>query len=122
MKNILVVDDEEGVRMLLEHYLSEDYNVISKEDGSDALSWINQGNNPDLVLADLEMPKLNGFELLLKMREQSRTKNIPYLIVSGKNKQENFLKSYQLGANDYISKPFSASELKEKVEFYLEEK
>ena len=119
-KQLLIVDDEIAVRLLLEHYLSEDYDVISKVDGEDAFSWIDSGNKPDLVLADIEMPKLDGFELLIKIREKYSAADIPYLVVSGKSKQDNYLKSYQLGANDYISKPFSASELKKKVDHYFE--
>ena len=114
-KTLLVVDDELSIRLLLEHFLGDEYNVVTKDDGQKAFDWILTGNQPDLILADIEMPVLNGFELLDKIRTDNKMKEIPYLVVTGKGKSENYLKSFRHGASDYLQKPFSPEELKTRV-------
>lgn len=118
-KTLLIVDDEPGVRLLLEHYFSEDYNVISKEDGDDAMEWLNAGNEPQLILTDIEMPRLNGLELIRKVRNELNKTDLPCLLVSGKSKEEYYLNSFRLGANGFIAKPFSAETVKKEVEYHL---
>jgi len=120
-KTLLVIDDEISIRLLLEHFLGEDYNVITKEDGSTAAEWLENGNRPDLILADLEMPRLDGFELLVKIRMNNSTKMIPCMVVTGKNKSDNYMKSFRLGANDYLQKPFTPEELKSRVRTILKD-
>jgi DNA-binding response OmpR family regulator len=119
-KTLLVVDDELSIRLLLEHFLGDEYNVVTKDDGQKALDWISTGNHPDLILADIEMPALNGFELLDKIRMDNEMKGIPYLVVTGKGKSENYMKSFTHGANDYLQKPFSPEELKTRVHSILD--
>ncbi len=118
-KTLLVVDDEIGIRLLLEHFLGEDYNVVTKEDGKKAFDWISIGNYPDLILADIEMPEIDGFELLNKLRTNEAMKSIPYMMITGKGKSENYLKSFRFGANDYLQKPFSPEELRTRVDNIL---
>ncbi|GDX53017.1 hypothetical protein LBMAG27_20640 [Bacteroidota bacterium] len=121
-KTLLIVDDELSIRLLLEHFLGEEYNVITKEDGRKAFDWLEKGNHTDLILADLEMPVLDGFELLVKLRENKETQTIPYMVVTGKAKTDNYMKSFRLGANDYLQKPFTPEEIKSRVEIILKEK
>ncbi len=116
---MLIVDDEPGVRLLLEHYFSEDFNVVAKEDGDDAIAWLTEGNQPQFIITDIEMPRLNGLELLKKIREHINTINVPCLVVSGKSKEEHLLNSFKLGANGFISKPFNADELKREVDYLM---
>ena len=121
-KTLLVVDDELSIRMLLEHFLGSDYNVVTHENGKHAYEWLNNGNQPDLILADLEMPVLDGFELLTKVHSNKNTSTIPYMIVSGKNKTENYMKSFRMGAIDFLQKPFTPEELTSRVKTILKER
>ena len=121
-KTLLVVDDELTIRLLLEHFLGEEYNVVTKEDGKMAFDWLEKGNHTDLILADLEMPVVDGFELLVKIRESKQTQLIPCMVVTGKTKTDNYMKSFRLGASDFLQKPFTPEELKSRVETILREK
>lgn len=121
-KTLLVVDDELSIRLLLEHFLGEEYNVVTKEDGKTAFDWLEKGNHTDLILADLEMPVVDGFELLVKIRESKQTQLIPCMVVTGKTKTDNYMKSFRLGASDFLQKPFTPEEIKKRVETILRQK
>ena len=121
-KTLLVVDDELSIRLLLEHFLGEEYNVVTKEDGKTAYDWLEKGNHTDLILADLEMPLIDGFELLVKLRDNKLTQSIPCMVVTGKTKTDNYMKSFRLGAMDFLQKPFTPEEIKNRVETILREK
>lgn len=110
-KRILVVDDELSIRMLLDNFLSEDYTVITKDNGYEALSWIKDGNSADLILVDIDMPMINGYELTKSIRKQSGMQTIPIIFLSSKQKSEDRIKSFSAGADDYLQKPFNPEEL-----------
>lgn len=116
---MLIVDDEPGVRFLLEHYFSDDFNVVAMEDGDDAITWLTEGNEPQFIITDIEMPRLNGLELVKKIRTELHRTDIPCLVVSGKSKEEHLLNSFKIGANGFISKPFNALELKREVDYLM---
>ncbi len=63
-KKILVIDDELSIRMLLENFLSKTYEVITKNDGMEGVQWLEQGNMPDLIVADIQMPNMDGYDYL----------------------------------------------------------
>jgi two-component system response regulator VicR len=102
---ILVVDDEKSVvdlyRKLL---LREGYEVVEAYDGEEALQKVSS-ENPDIVILDLIMPKLNGFEVLREIRLKYRDKWIPVIIVSGNTELKTVKKSYDLEADHYLTKP-----------------
>jgi DNA-binding response OmpR family regulator len=110
-KRILVVDDELSIRMLLDNFLSEDYTVITKDNGYEAMSWIKEGNTADLILVDIEMPMINGYELTESIRKQPGMQNVPIVMLSSKQKSEDRIKSFTSGADDYLQKPFNPEEL-----------
>ena len=114
MKKILVVDDEITICLLLENFLSEDYDVVSLNDGSEALEWL-EGNLPDLIISDIEMPNMDGYEFLTKVRERGFTKHTPFIMLSAKSESKERIKCYKLGAQDYLTKPFNPEELEELV-------
>ena len=113
-KKILVVDDEITICLLLENFLSKDYDVVSINDGSDALDWL-EGNLPDLIISDIEMTKMDGYEFLTKVRERGFTKHTPIIMLSAKSESKERIKCYRLGAQDYLKKPFNPEELEELV-------
>jgi DNA-binding response OmpR family regulator len=113
-KKILVVDDEKSICLLLENFLSKDYDVVSIHDGSDALDWL-EGNLPDLIISDIEMSIMGGYEFLTKVRERGFTKHTPFIMLSAKSESKERIKCYKLGAQDYLTKPFNPEELEELV-------
>jgi len=113
-KKILVIDDEFTTCVLLEHFLSNEYQVISKQSGVEALLWL-ENNLPDLIISDIQMPNLDGFELLKEIRLKGYTKHTPVIMLSGGTESKERIKCYQLGAQDYLTKPFNPSELEELV-------
>lgn len=115
-KKILVVDDELSIRMLLENFLGDDYEVITKENGYEALSWLQDGNKSDLILVDIDMPMLNGYDLTESIRKQEGMSNVPVIMLSSKQKSSDRIKSFEVGADDYLQKPFNPEELQIRIQ------
>ncbi len=113
-KKILVVDDERSICLLLENFLSRDYDVFSINNGRDALLWL-EGNLPDLIVSDIQMPEVDGFEFLTKVRQRGFTKHTPFIMLSARSESKERIKCYRLGAQDYLTKPFNPEELEEVV-------
>lgn len=110
-KKILVVDDELSIRMLLENFLSDEYEVVSKENGYEAMTWLQNNNNVDLLLVDIDMPMLNGYEFTESIRKQQGMQNVPIIMLSSKQKSADRIRSFSAGADDYLQKPFNPEEL-----------
>ena len=111
MKNkILIVDDEKSIRLLLENFLSKTYDVESKSDGIDALEWL-EGNLPDLIICDIQMPNMDGYLFLEKVRQRGFTKHTPIIMLSGVESSKERIKCYRLGAQDFLAKPFNPERL-----------
>jgi len=119
-KRILIVEDEQILlRALNVEILSQGFEVFSAKDGETALKLaINE--IPDLVLLDLILPKLNGFEVLRNMKNNEVTKNIPVIILSNLGQESDMKKVFDLGAEDYFVKASTdLSELSEKIKKVL---
>lgn len=113
-KKILVVDDEQSICLLLENFLSQDYDVVAISDGLEALEWLEE-NLPDLIISDIQMTKMDGYEFLTNVRKRGFTKHTPIIMLSGKSESKERIKCYKLGAQDYLTKPFNPEELEELV-------
>jgi DNA-binding response OmpR family regulator len=113
-KKILVVDDEVTICLILENFLSKNYEVVSFQDSIEALKWL-EGNIPDLIISDIQMTNMDGFEFLTKLRQRGFTKHTPFIMLSGKSESKERIKCYRLGAQDYLTKPFNPEELDELV-------
>ena len=111
LKQVLVIDDEPIMRKLLRQILKDKYEVILKENGREALEWMYSGNIPDLVVADLNMPEIDGFEYIEKVRESGFFNDVPLIVLSGEESSVERIKCLKLGANDYLIKPFNPEEL-----------
>lgn len=111
---ILVVDDEENIRHLLRLTFEDDFEVKEARDGEDALeaalSW-----KPDMVISDIMMPKLDGYGLYRKLKGRPETAGVPFVFLSAKKDVEERVVGLEMGADDYITKPFSVKELRAKV-------
>lgn len=116
---VLVVDDEEGLRSLLTYRLNQEgFTVETAVDGEEALESLTTGEGFDVVVLDLAMPRMDGFELMRRL--QNRGERPVVIVLSGRHSEEEQLRSYQLGAVDYVTKPFSPAVLATKVRQHLE--
>ena len=115
---ILVVDDEESLREICQDVLEDDgYKVVLAEDGQQALARLEDDQNIDLVITDLRMPKMNGLELLRAAKE--RKLNVDFIVMTGFSTIETAVQCMQLGAADYLPKPFNIQHLLVKVQKVL---
>ena len=114
---ILIVDDEELIRNVIKTYcLNENYKVLEAENGIEAIDIINENNDIDLIILDIMMPKMDGFETLKKIKE---IKDIPVIMLSARKEEIDKLSSFNLGVDDYVTKPFSPKELMARVKAIL---
>ena len=111
---ILVIDDELSIRLLLENFLSQDYDVVTKSDGAEAMEWL-EGNLPDLIICDIQMPNMDGYQYIKQVRNRGYTKHTPVIMLSGSEASKERIKCYRLGAQDYLTKPFNPEELEELI-------
>ncbi|UII77105.1 response regulator transcription factor [Flagellimonas sp. HMM57] len=116
---ILVVDDKQSLSDLVSQFLGQSYDVTTMEDGLAALAWMQEGNIPDLIITDLEMPKMDGFELIKKVKESGYFSNIPIIVLSCRDSSADRIQCLKLGADDYLVKPFNPEELLIRVEKLL---
>jgi two-component system, sensor histidine kinase LadS len=114
---ILIVDDDEINRVVMGQQL-EEYNVIKCTNGLDALTAVEK-SKPDLILLDLMMPGLNGYEVCQKLRQKYSQIELPIILVTAKNHLEDLTLGFKTGANDYLPKPFHNEELHSRVENQL---
>ncbi|GHT21061.1 two-component system response regulator [Bacteroidia bacterium] len=121
-KKILVIDDEVGIRFILEKILKQDFDVICLPNGQEGLGYLEAGNFPDLIISDLQMPEMNGFEFLEKVKNCGFFDEIPIMILSGGELSNDKIKCFQLGAEDYVVKPFNPSEVIARINRRLEVK
>ena len=116
---VLVVDDNRDLRAYLTRLLEPDYVVRTAVDGADALEQIDE-RAPDLVLTDVMMPRVDGFELLARLRGDPRTRRLPVIVLSARAGEEATVEGLHAGADDYLVKPFSGPELRARVHANLE--
>ncbi|BAZ49496.1 response regulator receiver modulated diguanylate cyclase/phosphodiesterase with PAS/PAC sensor(s) [Nostoc sp. NIES-4103] len=116
--HILVVDDNADMRDYAKRLLGQRYQVEAVEDGMAALTAIRQ-RLPDLILTDMMMPRLDGFELLHKLRANPQTRELPIILLSARADEEARIQGLEAGADDYLTKPFSNRELLARVEVNL---
>lgn len=116
---ILIADDEPNILLSLEFLMQrEGYQVLVARDGQQALDAILQ-QRPDLVLLDVMMPKKSGFDVLQAVREHDEIAGLRILMLTAKGRDTDMAKGLALGADDYMTKPFSTRELVEKVRALL---
>lgn len=112
---ILIVDDEPLCIHFLVHILQKDYTIFVAKNGKSAVE-IASNHLPDLILLDVDMPDMNGYETLSKLRESEATKTIPAIFITGRDAAEDHEKSHKLGAVDFIPKTARPYLIKERVQ------
>ena len=118
-KNLLIIDDEPSICKILEHFLKKDFNVTIKHDGAEGMLWLEQGNETDLVIADLNMPNLSGKEFLRIAKASNLYSDIPVIILSGSDESSERVQCLNLGADDFMLKPFNPLEVQAKINAIL---
>ena len=113
-QKILIVDDNPKNRAICEEIFEEDFDLIHAEDGTAALQLIRE-RHPDVVLLDVMMPGINGYEVCQRMKADAETGHIPVIIVSAKGQTDEIIEGFDSRADDYIVKPFVNSELRARV-------
>jgi len=105
-RRILVVDDDATQLDFVKAILHREYDVVTIASGRDALELISKGFVPDLVLLDVLMPEMDGFETFEKIRAMDQMRNVPVIFLTSVNSPEEIRKALELGAIDYITKPY----------------
>jgi CheY-like chemotaxis protein len=121
-KKILVVDDSKTALMMEREILEKrtTYQCVTASDGQEAVEKAQQ-ERPDLILMDVVMPRMNGFEACKMMRQQSSTREIPIVLVTTRGEESYMEAGFQSGCNDYITKPVNGAELVALIQSYLGE-
>ncbi len=117
--HIFIVEDEPSIVSILRYNLEkENYKVSVSDDGEEALKLIKE-KNPDLVLMDWMMPNLSGVEILKNLKKDNLYKDIPIIMLTAKGEEEDKLRAFDIGTDDYITKPFNQKELIARIKTVL---
>jgi DNA-binding response OmpR family regulator len=119
-KTILIVDDNPANRKVLAALLTnEGYNIGLASDGIKALNFVNKFH-PDLILLDVMMPNMSGFEVCKKLKSDQFTSFIPIIFLTARTNMDDIVKGFELGGADYIAKPFNSIELLARINTHIE--
>ena len=116
---VLLVEDDMAQREMLSYNLeAAGYNVIITDNGEDALTLVDE-NDPDLIILDWMMPRLSGLETCRRLKSNQKTKNIPVLMLSARSEEVDRVRGLDIGADDYVVKPYAVAELMARVKAHL---
>lgn len=117
MKKILVVDDDQTVLQLVKAHLTPNgYQVVTANDGSEGLNKV-QSEQPDLIILDVQMPRMDGYTFVQEIKKQKSSRQIPIIVITAKEAMEEIFKLE--GVREYLTKPFEPTVLLEKVKIHL---
>jgi DNA-binding response OmpR family regulator len=120
-KKVLIVDDEEVIRKFLRIHLAKlGYEVKEAADGEQAIEQLGK-DDFDLLICDILMPKKDGWEVIKEVKSNPKTKNLPVIVLTAKNEDSDMFKGYDLGANYYMTKPFTKAQLLYGLKLMLDE-
>ena len=117
---ILIVDDEPiNLQVLVNHLSTHNYGITQASNGIEALKLIKEGFKPDLILLDVMMPRMTGYEVTQKIRQKFPANELPILMLTAKNQVEDLVEGLNVGANDYLTKPIKKNELLARLKMHL---
>jgi len=126
---VLIVEDEPDIMELVKDILNSEsqpqprifhYDFLEARDGEKALQ-LARDNQPGLILLDVKIPKLNGYEVCRQLKTSGKTNRIPVLMITARSQKREMVEGFKVGANDYIVKPFEPASLREKVQHFLQQ-
>jgi two-component system sensor histidine kinase ChiS len=119
--SILIVDDEPvNLQVLINHLSLHNYAIAQANNGLEALALIESGIKPDIILLDIMMPRMNGYEVCRQLRETYNLNELPIVMLTAKNQLNDLVAGFNCGANDYLTKPISKTELLARIKTHLE--
>lgn len=119
-KKVLVVDDEYTIRELVDLTLTPDYDIIKANNGHEALEKVKE--QPNLIILDIMMPKMDGYEVCSRLKSDKKTKNIPIIMLTAKHTLDDLKEAVRNDADEFITKPFEPEFLKKRVDSYFSPK
>lgn len=115
LATVLSIDDEKVIRTFIDSGLKDDYQVVSCEDSKKAFEYLTDHDHPDLILLDISMPEMDGFETIQQLKASEATADIPVIFLTSQNSTEDEIKAFQAGAVDFVHKPISLPVLKARI-------
>ncbi len=119
-QKLLIVDDAPANIREITELLKSDYKVVFATSGPKALEIIRTSSQPDLILLDIIMPEMDGIEVCKRLKSSPDTQDIPIIFLTAKTESEDIIKGFQIGAVDYVTKPFNAAELYSRVHTHMD--
>lgn len=119
-QTILVIEDHEPLRKLMTGILKNEFNVITKKNGLEGMAFLASGEIPDLILADMNMPSMDGVTFIKNLKCSGFYRNIPVFVVSGNDENETRKQCYHLGVKQIFGKPFKPGILRKKIKEELQ--
>lgn len=114
-EQILIVDDEVSILKLLNFVLSKDYELVIKQSGVEAISWLEEGNDPDLIISDLNMPYFDGNSFIRNLKISGFFRDTPIIVLSGADNLDEIVRKMPYRVNHFMQKPFNPAELKKNI-------
>jgi len=114
-RQLLIIDDKIAIAKIISVYLSAEYDITYFNTPVKAIEWLYNGNRPDLIILDIRMPEMNGDEFLSYIKNNGLYKDIPVVVLSGEESSDIRIKMLEVGADDFILKPFNPMELKIRI-------
>jgi two-component system chemotaxis response regulator CheY len=119
-KQILVVDDDVSILKLLNFILSKEYEVVMKSSGIEAFNWLEEGNYPELIISDLQMPYFDGTSFIRNLKISGFYRDTPVIVLSGAEDIEEQVNKMSFAVEGYINKPFNPAVLKNTISNVLQ--
>lgn len=118
-KHILIVDDKESIAKVIHMYLMADFDFTYFENPIPAIAWLQEGNMPDLIISDIKMPEMRGDKFLEWLKRNEMFKSIPVIMLSSEESTTERIRLLEVGAEDFIVKPFNPLEIKVRIKKIL---
>jgi len=116
---LMILDDNRMMQKFLTGYFTQNYFIHSFHHVKEAWEWLDRGNYPDLIVTDIIMPDITGIEFLQQLKQNKIYRNVPVIVLSGVDKSHERVKCLELGADDFVVKPFNPKELELKIQRYI---